>query len=333
MPRRRRNAARQEGDRLQQRPQQETSTRKESAAGDDDSTAAVVSPIPASLSSPSVPITTNLDRFIKSVSPLVPMQILSVVNSNGSRKDSHTFFRLEDVWESFHEWSVYGVGVPLLLNAKDSIEQFYVPYLSGIQLYKDTSRHSSQISDFEEGNDAELHNAEHSDISGCNTRADDESVSGSTAKFGSSRTPFFQYFEYEPPHFRLPLTDKIWEFASQYPELVTSRSCDLLPSSWICVAWYPIYRIPVVPTLQHSEASFLTFYSLSTQSDTTRVHNDGDPANRYQLPVFGLVPSSSGTQELEQESSFLQAAEDWLRQHNIILPDYRFFRADGHYRR
>lgn len=54
--------------------------------------------------------------------------------------DMHPFFCLGDLWESFKEWSVYGVGVPLLLNGSDSIKQYYVPSLSGIQLYADPRR-------------------------------------------------------------------------------------------------------------------------------------------------------------------------------------------------
>lgn len=54
--------------------------------------------------------------------------------------DGHPFFSLGDLWESFREWSVYGVGVPLLLNGNDSVKQYYVPFLSGIQLYIDPHR-------------------------------------------------------------------------------------------------------------------------------------------------------------------------------------------------
>lgn len=50
------------------------------------------------------------------------------------------FFILGDLWEFFKEWSAYGAGVPLLLNGQDSVVQYYVPYLSGIQLYVDPSR-------------------------------------------------------------------------------------------------------------------------------------------------------------------------------------------------
>ncbi|CAH8359569.1 unnamed protein product [Eruca vesicaria subsp. sativa] len=40
------------------------------------------------------------------------------------------------------EWSAYGVGVPLLYGV-DSFVQYYVPYLSGIQLYQNPSRAST----------------------------------------------------------------------------------------------------------------------------------------------------------------------------------------------
>ncbi|XP_038681186.1 uncharacterized protein LOC119982075 isoform X4 [Tripterygium wilfordii] len=54
--------------------------------------------------------------------------------------DLQPFFCLGDLWESFKEWSVYGVGVPLLLNGSESVIQYYVPSLSGIQLYVDSQR-------------------------------------------------------------------------------------------------------------------------------------------------------------------------------------------------
>lgn len=55
---------------------------------------------------------------------------------------SQPYFCLGDLWESFKEWSAYGAGVPLVLNGNDSVVQYYVPYLSAIQLYADTSRPS-----------------------------------------------------------------------------------------------------------------------------------------------------------------------------------------------
>lgn len=54
--------------------------------------------------------------------------------------DCHMYFLLEDLWESFAEWSAYGAGVPLEMHESDSTVQYYVPYLSGIQLYVDPSK-------------------------------------------------------------------------------------------------------------------------------------------------------------------------------------------------
>lgn len=54
------------------------------------------------------------------------------------------YFVLGDLWESFREWSAYGAGVPLVLNDNDSVVQYYVPYLSGIQIYAETMKPSSK---------------------------------------------------------------------------------------------------------------------------------------------------------------------------------------------
>lgn len=50
------------------------------------------------------------------------------------------YFVLGDLWESFKEWSAYGAGVPVLLNDSDSVVQYYVPYLSGIQIYAESRK-------------------------------------------------------------------------------------------------------------------------------------------------------------------------------------------------
>lgn len=54
------------------------------------------------------------------------------------------YFVLGDLWESFKEWSAYGAGVPLILNDSDSVVQYYVPYLSGIQIYADSIKLSAK---------------------------------------------------------------------------------------------------------------------------------------------------------------------------------------------
>lgn len=54
-----------------------------------------------------------------------------------------SYFALNDLWESFKEWSVYGAGVPLVLDQRQSVVQYYVPYLSAIQLYGQSDRKSN----------------------------------------------------------------------------------------------------------------------------------------------------------------------------------------------
>ena len=54
--------------------------------------------------------------------------------------DDLPYFILGDLWESFDEWSAYGVGVPITLKDQEVVVQYYVPYLSAIQLYTRTMK-------------------------------------------------------------------------------------------------------------------------------------------------------------------------------------------------
>lgn len=45
------------------------------------------------------------------------------------------YFTLGDLWDCFSEWSAYGVGTPVVLNNGETVSQYYVPYLSAIQIY------------------------------------------------------------------------------------------------------------------------------------------------------------------------------------------------------
>ncbi|XP_015086319.1 AF4/FMR2 family member 4-like isoform X2 [Solanum pennellii] len=336
-----------------------------------------------SASPPRPPINvTNLDRLMESVTPFVPAQHFTEVNVRGRRAreaEPYLYYCLGDLWEAFSEWSVYGVGVPILLNGKDPIIQYYVPFLSGIQLYVDPSKPSSRIRPGEEGDaessretssggssDCEVERRSISSSDGLRNqhglvnlnaqRLNRLSLSDKAVMVSSSDETelskslgqlMFEYLEHEQPHHRRPLADKIAVLASQFPELKTCRSADLLPSSWISVAWYPIYRIPMGPTLRDLDASFLTFHTLSTQSRALstvhpryhgatgrKVLGNVNACSRISLPVFGLatyklktsILNPGGPHESEQENSLLQAADSWLRRLHVILPDYQFFR-------
>lgn len=375
----------------QQRPPVQRAAKAEAAVvaaevgnrtdSDDSTNTTTLSKTPSvcSASPPRPPINvTNLDRLMESVTPFVPAQHFSVVNVRGRRAreaEPNLYYCLGDLWEAFNEWSVYGVGVPILLNGKDSIIQYYVPFLSGIQLYVDPSKPSSRVRPGEEGDaessretssggssDCEVErrsisssdglrnqhslvnlNAQRLNRLSLSDKAVTVSSSDETEISKSLGQLMFEYLEHEQPHHRRPLADKIAVLASQFPELKTCRSADLLPSSWISVAWYPIYRIPMGPTLRDLDASFLTFHTLSTQSRVQpryhgatgrKVLGNVNACSRISLPVFGLatyklktsILSPGGPHESEQENSLLQNADSWLRRLHVILPDYQFFR-------
>ncbi|VFQ73879.1 unnamed protein product [Cuscuta campestris] len=270
--------------------------------------------------------------------------------------DSSAFFCLKDLWDSFSEWSAYGVGVPLLLEGKDQIVQYYVPFLSGIQLYIDPLMSSSCFRRAGEENASEAREISNGGSTNCEIDRSPRSggdgqlngnFSGEDGK--SNGQLLFEYMEQEQPHHRRPFADKIAILASQFPELKKCRSCDLMPSSWVSVAWYPIYRIPLGHTLRDLDASFLTFHPLSTRSRgsfTPQLHSSRDrrtqgmvePAaaaasSRFSLPAFGLASyklngsllSPCGPHESEQGNTLYQAADTWLRDLQVFLPDYQFF--------
>ncbi|GMI66611.1 hypothetical protein like AT5G49220 [Hibiscus trionum] len=315
----------------------------------------------STLSSPKVARLSNLDRLMETVTPFVPAHCFSEAKFWGCgtcETELHSYYCLGDLWECFSEWSAYGVGVPLVLNGSDSVKQYYVPYLSGIQLYVDphrpsedggaeSSRETSNAGSSDSETDRRVkggvdgawaqHNSQSTNRSHMSSSSDEVLVGKST------RLLVFEYFEQEQPHHRKPLYEKISSLASQFPKIRMYRSSDLLPASWISVAWYPIYRIPMGPTLQNQDASFLTFHSLSTHCQTGTGKNQlrygsrkvcgVDTSTNILLPVFGLasyklkgsILAPSGAQEWQQASSLLQAADNWLQCLQVHHPDFQFF--------
>lgn len=54
-------------------------------------------------------------------------------------KEMIEYFTLEDLWCQYDEWSAYGAGAPIVLNGGETVVQYYVPYLSAIQIYTSKS--------------------------------------------------------------------------------------------------------------------------------------------------------------------------------------------------
>ncbi|KAL7605915.1 hypothetical protein Lser_V15G20339 [Lactuca serriola] len=109
-----------------------------------------------------------------------------------------------------------------------------------------------------------LHRMDHLSMNDENNVVQEDFSSDDSDSATTQSCLIFEYMEHSQPLGREPLCDKILDLAQRFPELKSLRSCDLLPSSWLSVAWYPIYRFPMGPTLKDLDACFLTFHSLHT---------------------------------------------------------------------
>lgn len=266
------------------------------------------------------------------------------------------YFILGDLWDSFQEWSAYGVSIPLVLDSGDCVVQYYVPSLSGIQLYGEATKQGISTGLFcnmrrEEESDNDCYQDSTSDGSshGEHFSLEEGSSSDEGDAENSQGCLLFEYLEQDSPYHREPLADKVLDLACQFPELRTLRSYDLLPASWISVAWYPIYRIPIGQTLRDLDACFLTYHSLSTPIKGAAAAalpmmtypKDNNCVPKISIPAFGLASykfknslwTNTEGRERQLRVSLLQAADNWLRLLHVDHPDYQFFVSDGSCRR
>ncbi|KAL5062765.1 hypothetical protein RYX36_024502 [Vicia faba] len=266
----------------------------------------------------------------------------------------------------------YGAGVPLVLNDKDSVVQYYVPYLSGIQIYAHTVKPPVKLRQLGDDSDNDFRDSSSDGSSDCepargyreqrnlphlsddlsnwmgrlsvrnqHTLLQDGFSSDDGESINSQGYLLFEYFERDTPYGREPLADKMMDLTFRFPQLLTLRSCDILSSSWISVAWYPIYRIPMGQTLKDLNACFLTYHSLSTplgglqrvQPPVPSHPTEMDGVPKISLPVFGLASykfkgplwTPSGGYERQLSNSLLQNADKWLRLLQVSHPDFLFF--------
>ncbi|RCV24567.1 hypothetical protein SETIT_5G095600v2 [Setaria italica] len=272
--------------------------------------------------------------------------------SQSEADDSLPFFTLGDLWDAFRECSAYGTAVPLVLNGcSDGVVQYYVPYLSAVQLYGGYRRQTGPSRTGAEESDSDLEHETSSSTNASSAQETSESSSGSEASSDDGESGscheqlLFEFFESESPYQREPLADKICSLAKRFPELQTLRSCDLSPASWISVAWYPIYRIPTGPTLRDLDACFLTYHSLSTQfagdsshglkpTTATATACARTPVTAKWLPTFAMASYklkgaawTPGWRDRQLAASLAQAADAWLRLLRADHPDHRFFAA------
>ncbi|XP_065627829.1 uncharacterized protein LOC112009347 [Quercus suber] len=179
-------------------------------------------------------------------------------------------FSLSDVWEFYVEKSFYGASVPILLNNGESVVQYYAPSLSAIQIY--TTKPCESISVSVSNNNSSTRTSQHTTLLV-------DHHEGPSKIMDSLGHLYFQFNETLSPYDRLPLTTKINELAEAHPGLTTFNNMDLSPYSWIAVAWYPIYPIPMTRIVKELSACFLTYHPLSLPLQDCTFHTDINELN------------------------------------------------------
>ncbi|KAK9085169.1 hypothetical protein Sjap_025580 [Stephania japonica] len=305
----------------------------------------------------------NLKSFIDCVTPVAPSQFLpktAIRNLNQLwhpvDTDTIEYFTLGDLWKCYDEWSAYGAGVPVVLNRSgETVVQYYVPYLSAIQIFTSSNIPITSFREESVVGDSETRDS-FSDSFSDESESDKLSRwdAGSSEEFGFEQESlwhlndrlgclYFQYFERSAPYGRVPLMDKINGLARRFPGLMTLKSVDLSPASWMAVAWYPIYHIPTGITVKDLSACFLTYHTLSSSfqemgpdEEMGFAERKGKKIEGVPLPPFGLATykmqgslwfSDDSGQDQERFLSLLSAADSWLKQLGVQHHDFTYFNA------
>ncbi|KAL9432500.1 hypothetical protein AB3S75_027520 [Citrus x aurantiifolia] len=309
----------------------------------------------------------NLENFIHCVTPKLPSRShppQSCIHELKSQcqptdKEIVEYFTLGDLWNCYCEWSAYGTGTPVVLSNGEEITQYYVPYLSAIQIYTNKSLVASR-NPREDTDVVELESDSWSDDSGSDKLSRSLSNNSSRTWDGISEDSsveqdgswlmtnklghlYFQYFEMASPYWRVPLTDKITELARNHPGLTTLKSVDLSPASWMAVAWYPIYHIPSRKNEKDLSTCFLTYHTLSSifqdnsccseVADRTEGKPKRTSSSKIALTPFGLATYkmlgdlwlNPDTSDQERILDLFNAADSWLKQLSVHHHDFKFF--------
>lgn len=313
----------------------------------------------------------NLERFLQCVTPHVPSHTLPKSCFNDLNplwqplgKDTNEYFTLQDLWESYYEWSAFGAGTPVMLEDGDTVIQYYVPYLSAIQIYTNKSvaasrnrREDSEGVEFESDSWSEDSGSDNLSRSLSNNSSkawDAVSEDSSYDQEGSWPRDklgylYLHYTEMASPYSRVPLVEMIDELARSHPALMTLKSVDLSPASWMAVSWYPIYTVPTRNNEKDLEACFLTYHTLSSSfqdcamgCDGIAIENDlycssqGEKCKKPNSDHVSLIPFGLATYKMqgdvwldpydnEKISYLYSAADSWLKQLNVYHHDFNFF--------
>jgi len=304
----------------------------------------------------------NLECFLDSTTPVVQSQLLpksEIRNLNRlwhpCESEKVEFFTLSDLWACYDELSAYGAGVPIAMDNGETLVQYYVPYLSAIQIFtSNSSLHT--IRDEGDSGECETRSRDsYSDSLSDDSESDklwiweassSEEDNNSSPSHFNQRLGFlyFQYFERSAPYGRVPLMDKINSLAQRFPGLMSLRSVDLSPASWMAVSWYPIYHIPMGRTIKDLSTCFLTYHTLSSSFQDMDIDDDVENMSERKkkkkegegisLPPFGLATYKmqgnvwiSGNYGRDQDRlySLLSVADSWLKQLRVQHHDFNYF--------
>ena len=295
----------------------------------------------------------NLQRFLDCTTPTVDTHILPKTNGRLSNDawhhadaDSVEYFNLADLWEQYYEWSAYGAGATVQLHGGDKVVQYYVPYLSGIQLYTNKVLNASRSFGEDYGMDFWSDDDDNEKMSRSWSSTSDDSFNCDVVG-GNRRRPghlYFEFFEVCSPYGRIPLMDKVYELSQGFPGLTSLKSVDLSPVSWMSVAWYPIYHIPYQRNVKDLSACFLTYHTISSsfQDHTPETMTYGSAAsgkqndqkaNTVSLAPFGLAANkiqgslwtNPRTGDHKRIVSLFGAADSWLKQLGVRHHDFNYF--------
>ncbi|KAJ0963959.1 hypothetical protein J5N97_029081 [Dioscorea zingiberensis] len=302
----------------------------------------------------------NLQCFLSRITPSVMSYSLPKSRfQDGSEpwppvsKDTVGCFTLGDLWDNYNEWSAYGAGSPILLNNGETVVQYYVPYLSAIQIYtnKPSSvlRNSGEDSETDSwSDDSESEKPSRSwDAVSDDSGGDLDSVWPGKDRLGHL---YLHYVENTSPYGRVPLMVKVNELSQQYPGLMSLKSVELSPASWMSVAWYPIYHIPMRRNVKDLSACFLTYHTISSSFQDSIIgdtmENDScccipgktrtklnETSDYISLPPFGLATykmqgnlwMDPETGDHERVIRLFNAADSWLKQLRVRHHDFNYF--------
>ncbi|KAL6903457.1 hypothetical protein ACP4OV_004270 [Aristida adscensionis] len=294
-------------------------------------------------------IHSNLRCFLESVTPIVEAQkvpkapFLPMPNSyRGKNIDGVKCFNLGDLWNKFYEWSTCGVGTPVRLPSGQTVVQYFVPYLSAIELYTNSTdvppperslgSHNEdnmvRVRKFDEYKENGVINPMYRN--GYETPSHMPKIGDEIPTSICKGKLFFKYVEHDSPYERIPLVDKVYELSCDCPDLASINSLELSPKSWMSIFWYPMGHVPT--KLKDLNTCFLTYHNLSTCEEYVPLENWGGASDHLALAPFGLI-----TQKLDEKvwatpvsgdkehiSSLFSAAQSWLKKNNIYHHDFNY---------